>query len=69
MAFLIHVKVGTHSSDVLWVVHARKKRMLKVGERILARERAHGSAPFGCIVDRVDMEINPPRPFYFLSRW
>jgi hypothetical protein len=69
MAFLIHAKVGTHSSDVLWVVHCRRKRMLLENERILVRERAAGSAPFGCIVDRVDMEINRPEPFYFLARW
>jgi len=69
MAFLIQAKVGTHSSDVLWVVRARLKRLFKVGERILVRERAAGSAPFGCIVDHIDMGVNPPEPFYFLTRW
>ena len=77
MAFLIRASVVVYTGfevkegprEQLWVVHARLKRTLEKGQRVFVRSREQGSVPFGCVVDRVDMGVNPPEPFYFLERW
>jgi len=70
MAFLIQAQIGTAAREQLRVVHARRKRLLKNGERVFVRRP--DEPPFGCIVDDVKVLLrkgHPPEPYYFLTRW